>query len=69
MFNFKIDTCKNRTISCQLFDRGSSNVILIIASAMGVKQSFYRGISEFAAENGISVITFDYSKKLCGNYC
>lgn len=61
MHNFNINTYENRKISCQLFESSSSNVILVIASAMGVKQSFYQGFSEFAKENGISVITFDYS--------
>ena len=61
MHILKIDTYENRKICCQIFESGSSNFILIIASAMGVKQSFYQGFSEFAEANGISVITFDYS--------
>ena len=61
MHILKIDTYENRKIYCQIFESGSSSVILIIASAMGVKQSFYQGFSEFAEANGISVITFDYS--------
>ena len=61
MHDFNINTNENRKISCQLFESSSSNVILVIASAMGVKQSFYQEFSEFAEENGISVITFDYS--------
>jgi len=61
MHILNLDTYENRKICCQIFESGSSNVILIIASAMGVKQSFYQEFSEFAEANGISVITFDYS--------
>ena len=61
MHMLNLDTYENRKICCQIFENGSSNVILIIASAMGVKQSFYKNFSEFAETNGISVITFDYS--------
>ena len=61
MHMLNLDTYENRKICCQIFESGSSSVILIIASAMGVKQSFYQGFSEFAEANGISVITFDYS--------
>lgn len=61
MPSFNLNSSENRTINCQLFENGSSNIILIIVSAMGVKQSFYKNFSEFAEANGISVITFDYS--------
>lgn len=60
MHIFNIYIYENRKISCQIFESGSSNVILIIAPAMGVKQSFYQRFSEFAKDKGISVITFDY---------
>ena len=58
------------TIDSQLYENSNSNTVLIIASAMGVKQSFYQNFAEFASSNYISVITFDYSgigKSLSGN--
>ena len=58
------------TIDSQLYENSNSNTVLIIASAMGVKQSFYQNFAEFASSNNISVITFDYSgigKSLTGN--
>lgn len=58
------------TIDSQLYENSNSNTVLIIASAMGVKQSFYQNFAEFANSNNISVITFDYSgigKSLTGN--
>ena len=61
MPSFNLNSSENRTINCQLFESNSSNIILIIASAMGVKQSFYKNFSEFVETGGISVITFDYS--------
>jgi len=34
--------------------------VLVITSATGVKQSYYKRFAEFLAENGITVISFDY---------
>ncbi len=48
-------------ITATLYEASQKNAILIIASATGVKQSFYKKFSEFISDNGISVITFDYS--------
>ncbi len=61
MPSFNLNSSENRAINCQLFENDSSSTILIIVSAMGVKQSFYKNFSEFAEASGISVITFDYS--------
>lgn len=35
--------------------------MLVIASATGVKQQFYRKFAEYFSANGITVITFDYA--------
>lgn len=37
------------------------NFVVIIASAMGVKQEFYQNFAQFLANSGVSVLTFDYS--------
>ena len=47
-------------ISATLYNAKGNN-LLIIASATGVKQTFYRKFAEFISNNGISVITFDLS--------
>jgi len=48
------------TISASLYKSEAEHSILIIASATGVKQSFYEKFARFIASTGISVITFDY---------
>ncbi|MDV3462934.1 hypothetical protein CMV04_18165 [Elizabethkingia anophelis] len=68
--SFNININENKVICCQLFENNNSNIVLIIASAMGVKQSFYQNFAEFANSYNVSVITFDYSgigKSLTGN--
>ena len=50
----------NRNIVATLY-KAKGNNLLIIASATGVKQTFYRKFAEFISNNGVSVITFDYS--------
>ncbi len=48
----------------------NSDKIIIIVSAAGVAQSFYKKIAEFFQDNSISTITFDYTgigKSLHGN--
>ena len=58
----KIDIKYNsETLSATLFDNNSSETVLIIASATGVKQEYYIKFAEFAESNGITVITFDYN--------
>ncbi len=58
----KIDIKYNsETLSATLFDNNSSETVLIIASATGVKQEYYSKFAEFAESNGITVITFDYN--------
>lgn len=48
-------------ITATIYEAEQKNTLLIIASASGVKQSFYKKFAEFISDNGISVITFDYS--------
>lgn len=52
---------KSETLSATLFDDNSSEIVLIIASATGVKQEYYSEFAKFAESNGITVITFDYN--------
>lgn len=47
-------------LSATLFKAEKEGVILIIASATGVKQEYYQKFSEYLSDNGVSVITFDY---------
>ncbi|MEM8762630.1 MAG: alpha/beta fold hydrolase [Bacteroidota bacterium] len=49
------------TLSGTLFEGTQNDTILIIASATGVKQAYYQKFAQFVADNGISVITFDYN--------
>jgi len=48
-------------LAATLYNSTSSNHLLIIASATGVKQQFYRKFAEYISANGITVITFDYT--------
>ena len=55
---------------CSLYNAVNSDRIIIIVSAAGVLQSFYKKIAEFFQNNNISTITFDYAgigKSLNGN--
>ncbi|MBL7472569.1 alpha/beta hydrolase family protein [Robertkochia sediminum] len=48
-------------LAATVYESTSASAILIIASATGVKQEFYRKFARYLAENGITVITFDYT--------
>lgn len=52
---------KSNTLWATLFEADSSDSVLIIASATGVKQEYYKKFARFIANNGVTVITFDYS--------
>lgn len=41
--------------------KAEKTIVLIIASATGVKQGFYKKFADFISANGITVITFDYT--------
>ena len=47
-------------LSATIFGSINSQAVLIIASATGVKQSFYRKFAEFLSSQNITVVTFDY---------
>lgn len=47
-------------LSATLYDGSTNDKILIIASATGVKQEFYKSFATFISSQGITVITFDY---------
>lgn len=58
---FQININEQESVKCSLYNDISSDTMVIIASAAGVLQSFYRKLAQFFQTNGISVITFDYS--------
>lgn len=67
---FQINIGKQQTINCSLYNAVFSGKVMIIISAAGVLQIFYKKIAEFFQNNGISTITFDYTgvgKSLHGN--
>jgi len=43
-----------------LYEARDAVAIIIVASATGVPQGFYRRFAEYAADTGFSVVTFDY---------
>ena len=51
----------SENLSATLFEGGKTETVLIIASATGVRQEYYQKFAQFIADNGISVLTFDYS--------
>lgn len=55
-----IKTANENQITAQIYE-AEKNAVLIISSATGVKQSFYKKFAEFISATGITVITFDYS--------
>lgn len=67
---FQININEQQPVKCSLYSGLLSSKIVIIVSAAGVLQSFYRNLAQFLQTNGISVITFDYTgvgKSLYGN--
>ena len=58
---FQIDIDKHHAVKCSLYNAISSDKIIIIVSAAGVLQSFYKKLAEFFQKNKISTITFDYT--------
>lgn len=51
---------KSGKLSATLFAEGHPKIVLIIASATGVKQGYYQKFAQFIAAHEIAVITFDY---------
>lgn len=67
---FQININEQESVKFSLYHAISSDTIVIIVSAAGVLQTFYRTLAQFFQTNGISVITFDYTgigKSLNGN--
>ena len=57
----EVDIISNaEVLSATLFEANKKESVLIIASATGVRQAYYQRFAQFVAENGITVITFDY---------
>lgn len=61
MDEIDIQTRLGYTLVATLYKSNNRNQLLIIASATGVKQQFYRKFAEYISANGITVITFDYA--------
>lgn len=55
-----IKTENGNQITAQIYEN-IKNTVLIISSATGVKQGFYKKFADFVSANGITVVTFDYS--------
>lgn len=51
---------KSGTLAASLFEAERQEAVLIIASATGVKQSYYQKFARHVADCGVTVITFDY---------
>jgi predicted alpha/beta hydrolase len=60
MKQIEIKTANGHPIAAQVYE-AETDAVLIIASATGVKQGFYKKFAHFVASNGITAITFDYS--------
>lgn len=52
-------TAKGHTIIAHEY-AGNSNLLVIIVSATGVKQTFYRKFATFLSSQGVTVLSFDY---------
>ncbi|HAA15891.1 MAG TPA: hypothetical protein DCE41_30945 [Cytophagales bacterium] len=53
-------TSPSEILSATLYEADKADAVLVLASATGVKQGFYRKFAQFLTEKGITVITFDY---------
>lgn len=60
MQEIRINNSDNKTITLNIFEALGSLHILVIASATGVKQSFYKKFAAYISSFGVTVITFDY---------
>jgi predicted alpha/beta hydrolase len=55
----EIQTTKGHCVSATVYE-AEVHTVLIIASATGVKQEFYKKFAEYISSHGTTVITFDY---------
>lgn len=65
-----INSKKGYVINVTIYKQTIQKNVLVICSAIGVKQTFYKKIAKYFQENDITVITFDYSgigNSLIGN--
>ena len=60
MQEIQLTNSDHQNIGLTLFESAGSQAVLIIASATGVKQGFYKKFAAFIASCGVTVITFDY---------
>ena len=60
MKQIEIKMTNRNQITAQTYE-AEKNTVLIISSATGVKQGFYKKFADFVSANGITVVTFDYS--------
>lgn len=60
MKQIDIQTSRDYSITAQVYET-DQDTVLIIASATGVKQGFYKKFASFISSHGTTVITFDYS--------
>ncbi len=54
-------TSQTGPLAVTVFDNIEAKKVLVIASATGVKQEFYKKFALFLAEHKITVLTFDYA--------
>ncbi|TWI85747.1 putative alpha/beta hydrolase [Lacibacter cauensis] len=59
--HIEINNAANQPIVINVYEAEHSNDILIIASATGMKQTFYKKFAAYLASEGITVMTFDYT--------
>ena len=52
---------KSEILSATIFGGNNQDIVLIIASATGVRQEYYQKFAEYIANNYITVLTFDYT--------
>uniref|UniRef100_A0A486XJT6 Hydrolases of the alpha/beta superfamily n=1 Tax=Rheinheimera sp. BAL341 TaxID=1708203 RepID=A0A486XJT6_9GAMM len=57
---FTINATDGYPLVAQYYQAKSAKGIIIVASATGVPQGFYRHFAKFASEQGFDVVTFDY---------
>lgn len=59
MVTKEIQTARGHCVSATVYE-AEMHTVLIIASATGVKQEFYKKFAEYISSHGTKVITFDY---------
>lgn len=61
MIEFQLHTADNYPITVHIFEpEVSAEKLLLINSATGVKQQVYFSFAKYFAENGFTVVTYDY---------